>query len=67
MANLILKAAIIRRFGSQLHFAKAVGIGELRVSKIIHNRAHATPEEVQAIARMLELPPGEIFPKESAA
>jgi plasmid maintenance system antidote protein VapI len=65
MANLILKAEIIRKFGSQLRFAKALDIQELRLSKIIHGRAQPTATEIMLMAQLLKMNPQDLFPKEN--
>lgn len=61
--NFELKAAIIRRFGSQVAFCKEVGfIRELRLSRLINGRAIATPEEKNLISQKLGCELSEIFP-----
>jgi len=65
MANLILKAEIIRRFGSQLSFARAADIQELRLSKIIHGRAQPTATEIAVMAQLLKMNPQDLFANEN--
>lgn len=62
MANLILKAEIIRKFGSQLKFAKTADMQELRLSKIIHGRTQPTSAEITTMAQLLKLNPQDLFP-----
>ena len=65
MSNLELKAAIIRCFGSQLNASKALGVGELRLSRIITERVRPTTLEVAKLAELLNVKPEDIFPAES--
>lgn len=62
MANLELKALIIRRFGTQVDFSRIVGLREDRISKLIHGRAKATGEECTVIAKKLGVTVQELFP-----
>jgi len=44
------------RYGSQVKCARALGIDELRLSRIIHGRAKATSQEKQVLVQALNLP-----------
>jgi DNA-binding transcriptional regulator YdaS (Cro superfamily) len=61
MTNRLLKAKIIERFGSQVDFARLLGISEDRLSKYIHGRLHPSEEEQLMIAQKLGVNQGEIF------
>lgn len=52
----LVKCQILLKFGSQVNCARALGIDELRLSRIIHGRTKGTSEEVQALAQALDLP-----------
>ena len=60
--NRELKARIIRAFGTQMDFARLLGISEDRMSRIIHGRV--TPKELErkAIAEKLNASEAELFP-----
>lgn len=60
--NLKLKAAIISAYGTQVRFARAVIISELRLSQIIHGRVTPTIEEMLTISKQLRVDPDEVFP-----
>ncbi len=61
--NYQLKARIVEKFGAQVRFAEAVGLPELRISKLIHGRSKPTPEEIEIISRALQCAPHELFPE----
>lgn len=61
--NYELKAKIIRAYGSQLAFAKKIGLGELFVSQVINSRRKLTPEEQKAWAKALKCKPEGLFTK----
>jgi len=60
--NWNLKHQILSKFGSQLFFSRESGLTELRISKLIHNRAKATADEKRIISERLGCKPDEIFP-----
>jgi transcriptional regulator with XRE-family HTH domain len=60
--NYILKARIIERFGSQVDFARLLGISEDRLSRVIHGRIMPKENERDLIARKLGVPMTELFP-----
>jgi plasmid maintenance system antidote protein VapI len=60
--NWNLKHLILSRFGSQVVFSRAIGLTELRISKLIHNRAKATADEKLIISQKLGCKPDEVFP-----
>jgi len=62
MCNLILKAKIIEKIGSQTVFARLLGVTEDRLSKIIHGRLSPQETERKLIAQKLGVPEGELFP-----
>jgi hypothetical protein len=62
--NLRLKALIIEHFGSQASGAQAFGINEFRLSRIIHKRAQAKPEEKRTIAWKLQRKISDLFAEE---
>jgi plasmid maintenance system antidote protein VapI len=51
--NLNLKAELIRRFGSQVEAAKALGFRENRISRIVRGHSPPTPRERQALEEAL--------------
>ena len=61
MSNLILKARIIEKFGSQTILARLVGLSEDRLSKIIHGRVPPKEFEKQIIAEKLGVSENELF------
>ena len=63
-SNFELKAAIIRRFGSQVNFCRETGMMENRVSRLISGRVSASPEEKDLISQKLECEIAEILPKD---
>ena len=65
MRNLRLKALIVGKFGTQSALCRVLNFSEDRLSKIIHGRLRPRQEERQAIARLLGVPEGEVFPTES--
>jgi transcriptional regulator with XRE-family HTH domain len=62
MRNLMLKAKIIVKFGSQSEFCRALGIREDRLSKIIHGRIDPSAQERKTIAKKLGVPKNELWP-----
>lgn len=60
--NFELKAAIIRRFGSQVIFCREVSMREIRLSRLINGRAVPTTEEKTLISQKLSISVDEIFP-----
>jgi transcriptional regulator with XRE-family HTH domain len=56
-----LKAQIIRKFTTITAFARAIGVREDRVSKIIHGRTIPTANERALICNKLGVPEREIF------
>jgi hypothetical protein len=66
--NFTLKGALIERFGTITRAAQEVSSDELeidqfRLSRLIHGRATARPEERRIIAWKLQRPISEIFPE----
>jgi transcriptional regulator with XRE-family HTH domain len=61
MKNLVLKARIIERFGTQTDFARLLGMSEDRLSKLIHGRLKPREDERKTIARKLGAAPEELF------
>jgi hypothetical protein len=61
--NLRLKALIIEHYGSQALGAKAFGINEFRLSRIIHNRAQPNAKEKRMIAWKLQRKISDLFPE----
>ena len=59
--NVRLKTRILERFGTQFYVARALGISEDRLSRIIHGRKEPTPEERKAICRILNVKQEDIF------
>jgi transcriptional regulator with XRE-family HTH domain len=59
--NLTLKAEIIRKYGTQAHFAEIAGMREDQISKIIHGRLRPTADEKFIIAKKLGLPETVLF------
>ena len=59
--NLRLKSLILERFRAQFYVARALGISEDRLSRIIHGRREPTPEERKAICRILNVKQEDIF------
>jgi hypothetical protein len=51
--NLELRAAIIRKFGTQCDFAFVIGVDPSRISHILSNRKRLLPEEAQVWQRLL--------------
>jgi len=59
--NLRLKTRILERFGTQFNVARALGMSEDRLSRIIHGRKEPTPEEMKEICRILSARQEDIF------
>ena len=51
--NLDLKAELIRRWGSQTASARALGLSESRLSRLIHGWSVPTAAEVETFSRVL--------------
>jgi len=62
MKNLKLKALIVEKFGTQSELCRRLNFSEDRLSKFIHGRVQPKKEERRAIAQLLEVPEGEVFP-----
>jgi transcriptional regulator with XRE-family HTH domain len=60
--NLVLKISILQKFLYQADFAKAVGVNETVLSRIVKGRREPTPEQKSKMARILEVPRDELFP-----
>ncbi len=60
--NMELKVAIIRSGKTSRSIAALTWIGEVRLSKIIHEVVEPTEAEQQALARVLKLPVSDLFP-----
>lgn len=63
VANLKLKASLIEVYGSQITAARALGINEYRLSRIIHGRARPCREEKRRIACKLQRKIDDLFPE----
>ncbi len=61
MPNFELKAAIVRKFGSQADFAREIGVREERISRAIYGRCRLTQEEAEKMAKGLGINASEIF------
>ena len=61
MTNTLLKSEIIRRFGSQIKFAEAVGTNELAVSNVIHGRKRLSENEKAVWVEVLNMPTETLF------
>jgi transcriptional regulator with XRE-family HTH domain len=61
--NLKLKLEILRRHQSQYECAKALGISESLLSRIVRGRKDPTPTLRRKISRHLGISENEIFPK----
>jgi transcriptional regulator with XRE-family HTH domain len=59
--NLRLKTRILELFGTQFNVARALGMSEDRLSRIVHGRKEPTPEERKAICRILNVKQEDIF------
>lgn len=64
MANTLLKAAIIRRYGSNVAFSLALQVPETLVSRVIHGRQSLSPDEQRRWASALGCSP-KIFDEQS--
>lgn len=60
--NVPLKVAIVASGLSQREIALRSGIGEVRLSAIVHERKTATPAERRLLARLLGWPVRGLFP-----
>ena len=52
MVNLALKAALVLRFGSQKAAARALGLHESHISRLIRRRAQATEHDRRFFSRV---------------
>jgi hypothetical protein len=60
--NKVLKAEIVRKFGSQFLFSVHAGIHEAEVSRVIRGRQTLSPAKQKEWAELLEIPdPKRIF------
>lgn len=59
--NVVLKISILQKFPYQADFAKAVGVNETVLSRIVKGRREPTPEQKNKMARILEVPADELF------
>lgn len=59
--NLELKAAIVRKFGSQANFAVVAKADEPFISRVVRGRKELPAEDRQRWADLLGCRPGEIF------
>ena len=62
--NKHLKTAVIGKFRYQMDLARALGMTEDHLSKIVHERVVPTQDEKDAIAEALGCSISEIFPTE---
>ena len=60
-----LRDAIFRSGRSQREIARAAGIGEAELSRIVRGRMNPTPEEQKAIAKVLRQDPVQLFSEAS--
>lgn len=66
--RLELKVAILRAdppMNTQREVARALGITEVRLSRIVHGVADPTPDERRHLARILKTTQAALFPKVS--
>ncbi len=61
MVNNILKAMIIKVYGSQGDFSDAIGVNESFTSRVIHGRKELSKSEKLRWAKRLKCRPEEIF------
>ena len=54
MSNLKLKLEILKTYGSQIEFAKEVGVSELFVSQVITGRRKLSPEMLKVWDKALQ-------------
>lgn len=59
--NLILKAKIIEKFGTQADFAIEANDDETLVSRVVRCRRFLTPEKQKQWAKILECDPKQLF------
>jgi len=59
--NMRLKLAIVASGQSQRDLSLKTGIGEVRLSGIVHGRRDPTAEERRELARVLRLPQRKLF------
>jgi len=62
--NKNLKLEIIKKFDTQLEFAKAIKLNEQFVSRVITERSFLSPQEQQRWAKVLKCKVDTIFPEE---
>ena len=63
--NLELKAQIVRKYGSQADFAKALRVDEPLVSRVIRGRKELAEKDAKRWAEKLGCDVGELFPVDS--
>lgn len=54
MSNLKMKLEILKTYGSQIEFAKKVGVSELFVSQVITGRRKLSPEMLKVWDKALQ-------------
>jgi transcriptional regulator with XRE-family HTH domain len=64
--NTALKMAILERGLTQIALAKAVGLSEPQLSRIIHEHQEATDDQKKAIAKVLHRKVQELFAEVAA-
>lgn len=62
--NLQLKFAIMDKFGFQMVVAKAIGMKENKLSRIVSGRDKPTREQQDRLCALLGMSPKELFGKE---
>lgn len=55
--NKDLKAAIIKRFGSQADFSQEIQVDESLISRVVHGRRSLSPEDVVKWSKVLKCDP----------
>jgi DNA-binding XRE family transcriptional regulator len=60
--NTKLKAKIIERYGKQIEFARAIGVSEQKVTRVVTGRLLPEKEEQAAWAKALDTTVAEVFP-----
>ena len=65
MMNLILKAAIIGKYWSQVDFAEAIGTREAVVSRVVRGRQRLSAESQKKWAEALDSNVSDLFPPEA--
>jgi transcriptional regulator with XRE-family HTH domain len=62
----VLKLAIFRSGISQVKIGMAAGIGEVRLSQIVHGKVEPTAEEKRSLSKILGVDQAKLFPSEEA-